>query len=271
MRRRRAAAAADKTSAGLDETLRERRHVLGRAHVKLPPLNVARQPRVRLRGQVLGRNLAHLFESRQDVVRAHAAVQADDVRTEFVERRGECFGCGSERRFAVHLDGHLGDDRQVRHLADRADRLFDDGQFRERLEYEQIDPALGESFGLLFEKVLRLVERRRSERLDAQAQRPDRTRDIGLFAGRFACDAGGGDVDVAKLSFEPVRLQFVPRGSERVRFDDVGTRFYVLVVHLADEVGRCDVQLVVAAVYVHAFVVKACPYRAVKDIHAVGF
>ena len=44
--------------------LGELRHVLRRAHVELPALNVTRQAGVRLRGQLFLRDRAHLLERR---------------------------------------------------------------------------------------------------------------------------------------------------------------------------------------------------------------
>ena len=108
-------------------------------------------------------------------------------------------------------------------------------------------------------------------RLDPQAQRADRAGDKDLFPGGLAGDPGGGDVDFAQFAFEAVGLQLVPGRAEGVGFDDVGAGFYVFLVDLADQVGRSEIQLVVAAVDVDALVVKTRADRAVKDVDVVGF
>jgi hypothetical protein len=144
-----AAAAADEFRTGLDETLSERRHVLRRTHIELAALNITRESGVRLCGEVLCRHLAHQFERGEHVVRAHSAIQADNVDPELIEGGRERFRRSTERRFAIHLNGHLGDDRQVRNFAHCADRLLDNREFRKRFENEKIYAAFGKRLGLL--------------------------------------------------------------------------------------------------------------------------
>ncbi len=81
----RAAAAADEFGSGLDKSPRKFGHVFRRPHIKLAALNVTRQTGVRLGRKRFVGDSTHFFEGVEDVVRAHAAVQADDVDAEFVE------------------------------------------------------------------------------------------------------------------------------------------------------------------------------------------
>ena len=39
-----------------------------------------------------------------------------------------------------------------------------------------------------------------------------------------------------KFALQPVRLKLMPRRSERIGFDDIGTGFYVFFVNLANKV-----------------------------------
>src|SRR5262249_35098418 len=85
----------------------------------------------------------------------------------------------------------------------------------------------------------------------------------------IASDPRRRDVDVAKLRFKPVWLKIVPRRSKRIGLDDVRASGNVFVVHLADKVWSSQVQLIIAAVNVNAFVVKARSHGTVEDINAV--
>ncbi len=266
MRRRRAAAAADEFRPGLDKPPREFRHIFRRAHIKLAALHIARQACVWLCGQFFRRQRAHFFERRQDVIRAHAAVQADHVDIELVEPRGKALRRSAKRGLAVHLDRHLRDDRQIGQLANSADRLFNDGKLGKGFEHEKIDAAFEQCLGLFLEHIFRFVERGRAERFDPQAERADSSGNESLFAGRLACDPDSGEVHLADLCLKAIRLQFVPRRAEGVRLDDLGTGLDVFFVHLADEVGRGQIKLVVAPVDINALVVKPRADRAVKDV-----
>src|SRR4029434_5400296 len=85
----------------------------------------------------------------------------------------------------------------------------------------------------------------------------------------LACDPCGGDVDLAKLALEAVRLELVTCSAERVRFDNVGTGLDVFLVHLADKIGSDEIQFVVAPVDVNSFIVEPRSNRPVEDIDAV--
>ena len=131
-------------------------------------------------------------------------------------------------------------------------------------------PPSSKALDLLLIHIFGLVERGRAKRLDPQAQRADRTGDKDPIAGGFAGDVGRGDIDLAELAFEAVRLQFMPRRTKRIGLDDVGTGGDIFLVDLADEIGGDEIQLVVAAVDIDALVVEPRADRAVKNVDAVG-
>ena len=58
----------------------------------------------------------------------------------------------------------------------------------------------------------------------------------------------------------------MPRGSKRVCLDNVGAGGNVFVMHFADEIRVGEIEFVVTAVDIDAFVVEPRPDRAVKDI-----
>ena len=168
------------------------------------------------------------------MIRAHSAIEADHVGTEFVQSCRKCFGRRSEICLAVHLNGHLGDDRQIANFLYRPHGLFDDGKLRKCFENEKVNAAFKQCFGLFFEKIPCFVKRRRPIRFDTQAQWPDRSRNKNSLTRRLSGKAGGGDIDVAELALQTVRLKLMPRRSERIGFDDVRTGFYILLVDFAN-------------------------------------
>ena len=270
MRRGRAAATADEFRPYLDKSSRKLRHIFGRAHVKLPPLHVTRQTGVRLGGERFAGNRTHFFEGVEQVIRAHAAVEADDIDAETVQFFRKCLRRVAVDRFAVHLDRHLGDDRQIGQLFDSEDCLFDEGQFRKCFEDKEIDDAFEQARDLLLVHLAGLVKRSRTERFKAQTQRPDRARDKNLVARGFAGQLYGRDIYLAELAFQSIRLQLMPRRSERICLDNIGTGADIFLMDLADELRGGDVQLVVAAIDIDAFVVKPRAHGTVKYIDTLG-
>src|SRR5439155_6908730 len=87
----------------------------------------------------------------------------------------------------------------------------------ERLEDEQVDAPFDERARLFAEVLLRLVNARLAVRLDANPERPDRARDVGLLARRVPRDARPLDVDCLDPVGQPERAELDPIGAERVR------------------------------------------------------
>src|SRR5215213_272741 len=153
-----AAAAADKLRARLYESLRKLRHVLRRAHVKLPALHVARQARVWLCRQLLLRDLAHLLQRRENDCWSNTAIQTDHVRAPLVETFGKQLRSCAKHCVAVSHDRHLRNDWQVTEFAYGADGLAHLGNVRECFETEEIDAAFKQTGGLCFEHLTRFGE-----------------------------------------------------------------------------------------------------------------
>src|SRR6266511_6404359 len=85
MSRSRTATTTDEFRACLDKPLRKLRHILGRAHVKLPTLDIARQACIWLRRQFLFCDATHLLQRAQNDRRADAAVKTNDIRTPLIK------------------------------------------------------------------------------------------------------------------------------------------------------------------------------------------
>ena len=88
----------------------------------------------------------------------------------------------------------------------------------------------------------------------------------GSLASYFRCEG----IDLVKVSFESVLLEFVGRGAEGVGLDDVCAGAYVFGVNLAHEIRITQIQLVVAAIDVDAFGIKHRTHRAVEDEDAIS-
>ena len=101
-------------------------------------------------------------------------------------------------------------------------------------------PPSSKAFGLFLIHFFCFVKRGRPERLDPQAQRPDRPGDENALSPAASRASRAAAILISrKLAFEPIRLQLVPGRSECVRLDDVGTGLHIFLMHFAHKV-RAD-------------------------------
>src|SRR5262245_9414427 len=80
-----AAASADKLDAGIDQPLGVLGHVLGRAHVHLPALDITRHAGVRLSRELARRMLSHLLDCLEDDLWSDRTIEPDDVSSPLIE------------------------------------------------------------------------------------------------------------------------------------------------------------------------------------------
>ena len=266
--RRRAAAAADQTHALLREAARIRGEIFRRGQVDVPPLDVARPARVRLRREPRPRHRRHPLDGLEHVRRPDAAVDADHIRAAPLHLRRELLRRRSVEAVAVVLDRHLRDDRQLRDAAHRGNRGADLVQIAEGLQNEEVDAPFDERLRLLPEVRFGLVGAHLAPRLDAHAEWPHGARHVRLIARGLLRDARAFDIDLAHLVAQTERPQLDAVGAERVGLEHVGAGADVVLMDLRHRVGRHDVQRVEAAVDEHALRVEHRPHRAVADEHA---
>jgi hypothetical protein len=263
-----AAAAADDLGACLHEMPGIARHVLGARHVHAAPAHVARHAGVRLRRQLLTRVRHHLLDRVENDLRPHRAIQADDVGAETVERACDVFGGRAVWGETISADRHLRHDRQRRiHLACRGDRLTDLVQVAEGLEDEQVGAARGQPLQLLAEHLPCLVGRGGAVRLETHAERSHGAGDehVVPFLGRFTRQLRRAPVELARLRREAELPELDAVRAEAVRLQHFGPRLHVRAVHVAHEIGRPQVQLVVALIDEHAPGIQHRPHRAVEQ------
>ncbi len=170
------------------------------------------------------------------------------------------------QRVAVLFRGHLRDDRDGRrYAANGVHRRADLVQVAERLEDEQIDPAIGQSLSLFAEILARLVDTGLAPRLDAHAQRSDRAGDISLFASRVSRQLRALDVDGVQFVGETEGSELDAVRAERVGLDDVRAGPHVLLVYFGDQIRLRQVQRVEALVDEDALRVQHRPHRAIAN------
>jgi hypothetical protein len=141
-------------------------------------------------------------------------------------------------------------------------------EVRERLEHEAVHAALEQPLRLRLEQLEGLDPRGLAERLEPDAERPDGAGDQGAGACRSARELGGAAVDRVRFVRQPVVAQLHRVGAERVGLEDLGSGLHVRLVNLLHQVGRLQVQLVVAHVDEDALRVQHRPHRAVEQVDA---
>ena len=129
-----------------------------------------------------------------------------------VKRGGESFGVGAIQAIAVFVNRDLGDDGNLRirlriHVAAGEHGLMQLFQVAKRFEHQQIDATFDQGLDLLAESRAGLFERSLAQRLDANAERTNRSGDPDVETlGRLASHVRARHIDVA----HPVG-QAVPR------------------------------------------------------------
>ena len=160
----------------------------------------------------------------------------------------------------------IGSSRDRAHATHRGTEL---AEIAERFEHEEVDAALGERLGLLTKRRFRLVEPGLAPGLDADAQRTDRARHVGLFARDVPGDLRTLPVDGTHAIGETERGQLDAIRAERVRLEDVGAGAEVLPVDLGHQVLLRQVQLVETAIEEDALRVEHRSHRPVADQDAL--
>ncbi len=248
--RRPAARADDVEEALLRELAEERRGDVRRLVVAAERV---RQPRVRMARRQARRDPRQVGDVRAHLARAERAVDADDQRVRVLDRRPERLDRLAGQGTAREIDDRDADpERQLRSdLACSDDRRLRVQRVEDRLDQEQVDPAVGESANLLGVGLDHLIEGVRAEarvvdpraEREGDVQRAERAGDIpAVRVGRLARDPGAGDIQVVDGGFEAVVGLTDRRRGERVRRRDVAAGCEIGVVHGADDVGARQVE-----------------------------
>jgi hypothetical protein len=266
--RRGAAAPTHETRARLDEAPRIAGHVLGAREIDLAVADLAGHTGIGLRGERPVRDRGHALDRVEHGRRTDRAVESDHVGAEVREPARQRLHIGAVGGGAGLADRHLGDHGE---RAPGPDGAQCRGQFidvGERLEDETVHGAGQKSIDLAPEERLRLLAGGGSERLDADAERPDGADHAPPLAGGVARQPRRRGVDDLRVRVEPEARQLHRIGTEGVGLQDVGAGRGIRFVDLADQVGLGDVELVVAHVDEHAPPVEHGAHRTVHDVDA---
>jgi hypothetical protein len=258
--------------AGPQHAPRVLRHVFRRAEIHVAAFHARGQPGVGHGAHGLGRVLHHALDGFERGLGADGAVEADYIHRPGIHFAREGFRVGAAGQVSEIVDGDLRDNGNFAAggLVRGADGFAKFVEVAESFEDQQIDAGFQQRVDLLAEDGAGLGERRGAQRLDAHAQRAHRAGHEGGFLGRFASQAHAGLVDGRQLlgHSEPGQPHAV--GAECVGFDDFSARLDVVLVDLADQVGRREIQLVEAAVDEDPAGVEHGAHSAVRHQDAAG-
>ncbi len=196
------------------------------------------------------RECPHLFDGLEGRFRTHAAVQADHVGGPLGQPPGVDVRSGAVDQVSLFVGRHLGHHHHfvAGRFPRRVNRLANLVQIEECFEDQQVHSFFEERLDLFAEHRPRLGERGRPQWFDTQSQGAHRAGDIGPLTSRLAGQPHPRAIDVAQPVGQAERLQARPAGPKRVRLQDLGAGLNVVFVHLPDQRGRGEIQLVVAAV-----------------------
>ena len=260
-----AAATADQAHADVHEVVHEVRHVLRRAQIDVAAFDRARNAGIRLRRQRRGSDGANALQGVQHGHRTYAAVAANDVGAPGFQLRAVVLGTGSVEAVAVFVDGDLRHDRQLGiDVARRQDRLMQLLEIAEGLQDHQVDALFVQRGNLLAEGLAGFGQGDLAQRLDAHTKRSDGSGHVGVkVLGRLAGQASAMAVDLDQFVHTSVPRQAKRIRAEGVCFYDLGSGLQIVLMNAADQVGRRQVQLVVAAIDENALGIQQGTHGAV--------
>ena len=190
MRRRGAAATAHDAHAVLNHTGRRPRRTR-RLDIKDGVAVVVHvgQSCVGLHHNGLVRNGEHASGESSELGRSLAAVDAQNVGVDSVERDGGDLGARSQEGTAVFLEGHGGKDGQVGVLAAGEDGCLDLGQVGHSLDNKEVHARIDAGTHFLGKEVISLVEAEGTQRAKQRADGTDVTGDVAGAAARAQATA----------------------------------------------------------------------------------
>ncbi len=156
------------------------------------------------------------------------------------------------------------------HGARRANRLLHLVEIGERFEDEEIGAAFPERGHLLAKRRAGFVARGRTVGLESDAERADGAGDEHVLPRRLARELRRTPVDLPHLRLEAVLRELDAVCAERVRLQHLGAGIDVRAVDAEHEVGRAQVELVVALIDEDAALVQHRAHRAIEDDDAIG-
>ena len=151
-------------------------------------------------------------------------------------------------------------------IARRQNGLMQFFQVSEGFEDDEIDAAFDQGGNLLAEGVAGFLKGGFAQRLNADAQGPDRAAYPNVKTlGGFARHVGSGEIDVADFVGDAVAAKAKGVCPESIGFDDLRAGLQIFVMDGANQIGLRQVQFVVTAVDEDALGVQQGAHGAVAQ------
>ncbi len=143
-------------------------------------------------------------------------------------------------------------------------------QVAKRFEHQAVDAGFHQSVNLLAEDGSGFVDGGRAERLQANSQGSDGSRDEGLIASGLAGDSHTSSINQPDFIRESKGCQALAVRSKRVGLDDFRAGAYVLLMDVAYQGGEREIQFVKAPIDEGALGVEPSAHGAVGHPYALG-
>ena len=205
-------------------------------------------------------NGEHACGEPSELGRSLAAVDAQNVGADSVERDGGDLGARSQEGTAVFLEGHGGKDGQVGVLAAGEDGCLDLGQVGHSLDNKEVHARIDAGTHFLGKEVISLVEAEGTQRAKQRADGTDVTGDV---AG--AGSAGTGDGRGKDICHGGGTVELVGVGAKGVGGDHVAAGLDVLALNIGNDLGLLKVEQLGQSAGLHAGRLQHGAHAAVEQ------
>ena len=195
------------------------------------------ESRVGLHHNGLVGNGEHTCGESSELSRALAAVDAQNVGADGIERDGGDLGARAQEGAAVFLKGHGGKDGQVGILAAGEDCRLDLGQVGHSLDNKEVHARIDAGAHLLGKEVVGLVEAEGTQGAQQRADGADIAGDVVGTGCAGAGDSGGKDICHGGGAIELVGI-----GAKGIGGNHVAASLDILTLDIGDNLGLLKVE-----------------------------
>ena len=260
--RRRGAAAAAHDAYAVGNHTGDGHGVLGRLDIKdgVAVVVHAGQSCVGLHHNGLVRNGEHASGEPSELGRSLAAVDAQNVGADGIERDGGNLGTRAQEGATVFLKGHGGKDGQVGVLAAGEDGCLDLGKVGHGLDNKEVHARIDAGAHFLGKEVVGLVEAEGAQGAKQRADGADVAGDV-VGAGRASArDRGGKDICHGGSAIELVRV-----GAKGIGGDHVAAGLDVLTLNIGNDLWLLKVEQLGQGARLHASGLQHGAHAAVEQ------
>ena len=218
------------------------------------------QSRIGLHHNGFVRNGEHTCGEPSELGRSLAAVDAQNVGADGVERDGGHLGTRAQERATVFLKGHGGKDGQVGVLAAGEDGRLDLGKVGHGLDNKEVHTRGDAGAHFLGKEVVGLVEAQGTQGAQQRADGADIAGDVVGTGCAGAGDSGGKDICHGGGTVELVGV-----GTKGVGGDHVAAGLDVLSLNVGNDLGLLKVEQLGQGARLHASGLQHGAHAAVKQ------